>query len=412
MAGFAFDFSGSRGQRLSGRVERPETTPRGWAILAHCFTCGKDGLAASRLARALALTGIGVLRFDFAGIGKSEGEFADSTFAADVEDLIAAQRAMAEAGMPPSLLVGHSLGGAAVLVASANLPGISAVATIGAPSSVDHVLHQFAPEAIEAIERDGEAEVLLGGRPFVVRRTLLNDLGRHDLPATVATLCRPLLVMHAPLDQTVGIRNASDIFLAAKHPKSFVSLDGSDHLLTRRADADYAAGMIAAWAARYLPPLVEDLPQEDVAKGVTAEETKKGAFQLAIRCGKHRLIADEPVDVGGLDSGLSPYEFVAAGLAACTTMTMRLYADRKGFKLARARTRVEHSKRSDLTPADLFTRYVTLEGELGAEERAKILAIAERCPVDLTLVRGSEVETFFDEPDPSSGSAAALVPIP
>ncbi|MGE0242113.1 MAG: alpha/beta fold hydrolase, partial [Parvibaculaceae bacterium] len=389
MASPSFEFQSPRGYRLSGRIEPPETTPRGWAILAHCFTCGKESLASVRVGRALALHGIGVLRFDFAGLGASGGAFADGTFAADVGDLVAAGAAMTAAGMAPALLVGHSLGGAAVLAAAGDMPMIKAVATIAAPADVAHVLHQFDPDSLRRIEAEGEAEVSLADRPFVVRKGFIDDVRRHDLEARIARLRRPLLILHAPRDATVGIENAARIFAAARHPKSFVSLDDANHLLTRRADADYAATIISAWASRYLPHLVADLPQVEAAQGVVAEETGKGAYQLAMRSGRHRFLADEPESVGGMGSGLSPYELVAAGLAACTTITMRMYAERKGYKLTRARTVVTHAKRPDEMPADLFTRVITLEGPLDDEQRRKILAIADRCPVDLTLVRGS-----------------------
>lgn len=395
MASQSFEFQSPKGYRLSGRIEEPETTPRGWAIVAHCFTCGKESLASVRVARALALTGIGVLRFDFAGLGMSGGAFADATFAADVGDLVAAGAAMAEAGMAPALLVGHSLGGAAVLAAAGEMPTVNAVATIAAPADVAHVLHQFDPDGLRRIAAQGEAEVNLANRPFVVRKAFIDDVRQHDLEARIARLNRPLLILHAPLDATVGIENASRIFAAARHPKSFISLDDADHLLTRRADADYAAKIISAWASRYLPKLMEDMPQVEEAEGVIAEETGKGTFQLAMRSGRHRFLADEPESVGGMGSGLSPYELVSAGLAACTTMTMRMYAERKGYKLERARTVVTHAKRPDTMPADLFTRTITLEGALDDEQRKKILAIADRCPVDLTLVRGSDIETSF-----------------
>lgn len=249
----SFDFEGPRGYRLAGRMEQPDGEVRGWAILAHCFTCGKDHLAASRVARTLAAHGIGVLRFDFAGLGSSGGNFADATFAADVDDLVAASRAMQADGKVPSLLVGHSLGGAAALASAGAMPDIRAVVTIAAPFDVAHVLHQIDPAALERIEAQGEAEVLLAGRPFVVRRSFVDDLRRHDQGARIAALHRPLLVMHAPGDTTVGIDNANRIFMAAKHPKSFVSLDDADHLLTRRADADYVGALIAAWVTRYFP---------------------------------------------------------------------------------------------------------------------------------------------------------------
>jgi alpha-beta hydrolase superfamily lysophospholipase len=252
MTSQAFEFDGPRGYRLAGKLELPDGQPQGWAILAHCFTCGKDGLASTRLARALASRGIGVLRFDFAGLGSSGGSFSDTTFAADVEDVIAAGNAMVEDGKRPSILVGHSLGGAAVLMAAGEMPGIRAVATLGAPFDTSHVLHQFDPQSLQTIEKLGQAEVSLAGRPFVVRKSFIDDLARHDLASRIAQLRIPLLVLHSPLDATVGIENAGRIFAAAKHPKSFISLDNADHLLTRRVDADYAAAMISTWASRYL----------------------------------------------------------------------------------------------------------------------------------------------------------------
>jgi pimeloyl-ACP methyl ester carboxylesterase len=253
MASQIFDFEGPKGYRLSGRLIEPEGAPRGWAIFSHCFTCGKDSLAATRVTRALAAHGIGVLRFDFAGLGSSGGSFGDSNFAADVGDLVAAAQAMTAAGKPPSLLIGHSLGGAAALMAAGELPEVRAIVTIGAPFDLAHVLRLFDPSGLERVETEGEAEVNLGGRPFVVRKSLVDGLRQHDLRARIAALQRPLLVMHAPGDDTVAIDNATHIFAAARHPKSFVSLDDADHLLTRQADADYVGGLITAWASRYLP---------------------------------------------------------------------------------------------------------------------------------------------------------------
>jgi uncharacterized OsmC-like protein/fermentation-respiration switch protein FrsA (DUF1100 family) len=390
-----FDFVNARGSRLSGKIETPELTPRGWALFAHCFTCGKDSLAAARVSRALARAGIGVLRFDFTGLGDSDGDFADATFSADIDDLVIAASAMGQAGKPVSLLVGHSLGGAAAIAAAARIPGITAVATIAAPADVQHVLRQFEPAALDRLLADGEADVHLGARPFHVRRSFMDDIARHDIEASVAALRRPLLVMHAPLDAVVGIDHASRLYQAAKHPKSFISLDRADHLLTRREDADYVAEMIAAWASRYLPPIIADLPQVEPAAGVSAVETKEGLLQIEIRSGKHRLIADEPSSVGGLGSGLSPYELVSAGLAACTLMTMRLYAERKGLPLDRAHVVVEHQKQPGETPQDRFNRTITLDGPLDEEKRQNLLSIAKRCPVELTLVRGSDVQTHL-----------------
>jgi putative redox protein len=253
MAYEPYEFTSPRGYPLSGRLDLPDTPAVGWAVFAHCFTCGKDVLAAARVAQALAQRGIGTLRFDFAGLGASGGDFADTTFAADTADLVAAVRAMSEDDMPPALLVGHSLGGAAALAAAGATPTVRAVATIGAPSNVAHVLHQFDPDSLAEIRAAGQAEVLLGNRRFVVRQSFVDDVLQHDLEAQVAKLHRPLLVLHAPTDATVGVENAARIFTAAKHPKSFVSLDGADHFLSHRADADFAAAMIATWVSRYLP---------------------------------------------------------------------------------------------------------------------------------------------------------------
>ncbi|MGC1303285.1 MAG: bifunctional alpha/beta hydrolase/OsmC family protein [Caulobacteraceae bacterium] len=390
-----FEFDSTAGYRLAGRLETPRSTPRGWAVMAHCFTCGKDSLAAVRIAQALAQAGIGVLRFDFAGLGSSRGDLADVSFVADRLDLIAAGQAMAQAGMAPSLLVGHSLGGAAVLAAAREIASVRAVATIGAPAEVSHVLQMFDPADLARIEANGEAEVLLAGRPFLIRKGFLDDLCSHDLLAHVAEMHLPLLIMHSPRDQTVGIENATRIFTAAHHPKSFVSLDDADHLLQRHADADYAAGMIASWATRYLPLLTPDLEAEEETMGVVATETRQGRFQVEIRTGHSRFLADEPESVGGLGSGPSPYDLLCAGLAACTCMTVRLYAERKQWPLERISTRVDHEKLKDAEPADRFTRIITLEGPLDDSQRERMLQIAERCPTDLTLVRGSEVQTLL-----------------
>lgn len=386
-----FDFTGSRGQRLSGALDAPDGSARGYAVFAHCFTCAKNSLAATRISRALATLGIGVLRFDFAGLGQSEGEFADATFSADVADLGAAAVAMTEAGLAPSLLVGHSLGGAAVLAAASGLPQIKAVVTIGAPFDVAHVSGQFG-DSLAAIAEQGEAVVTLGGRPLTVRRSFIDDLAHHDQAGRIAALHRPLLILHAPRDAVVGIDNASAIFMAARHPKSFVSLDDADHLLTRAADAAYAAQVIGAWASRYLPaPVVDEAPGP--AEGVRVVETGAGKFQMQITAGGTRLFADEPVAAGGLGSGPSPYELVSAGLGACSAMTLRLYADHKAWPLARVSVTVSHDKIANQTPADRFTRIIGLEGDLDAAQRARLIEIAGRCPVHLTLEGGSIIDT-------------------
>lgn len=384
-----FDFHNAAGDRLSGRLELPVGSTKAWALFAHCFTCGKDNKAAVRISRRLAGAGIGVLRFDFTGLGASEGEFGASGFSHNVKDLVDAAGAMADAGMPPMLLVGHSLGGAAVIAAMASLPGIHAVATIAAPFDVEHALHQFDPEGLEKIEREGSGVVAIGSRPFTVRKEFVNSLREQDQGARLAKLKRPLLLLHSPIDQVVGIENVTSMYLAAKHPKSFVSLDGADHLLTNAHDADFAADMISAWAGRYLPAMPPTAASQFDAE---AEETRLGKFQLAMRAGKAAFIADEPESAGGLGSGPTPFNLLSAALAACTTMTLRLYADRKGWPVERIRTGVTHRKDKSFEKPDIFSRRVEIEGAIDDAQHAELLSVADRCPVHRTLETGSRFE--------------------
>ncbi len=390
-----FRFSGSTGKQLSGRLEMPVGRVRGWAIFAPCFTCGKDNRAAVHIAERLARQGIGVLRFDFAGLGDSEGDFVDSRFSSDVQDLHAAAQALAAEGKAPSLLIGHSLGGAAAIAAAVDLPAIRAVATINAPVDVAHTLHQFDPAALAAIDAQGAADVLLAGRRFRVGRGLIDDLRAQDQGARIAALHRPLLVLHAPLDDMVGIGNATKIYVAARHPKSFVSLDDADHLLSRPQDAERAATMIAAWAAPYLtPPADTPAPTADAE----AEETREGKFQVAISAGDHVFLADEPESVGGMGSGPSPFDLLSAALAACTTMTLRLYADGKGWPVTRIRTAVGHDRQPGDARPDLYHCRIALEGAIDAEQRTRMMDIAARCPVHRTLDQGSRFTLAEGEP--------------
>ena len=370
----SFEFTGALGRRLAGRLEAPAGRVRGWALFAHCFTCGKDNLAAVRISRTLAGQGIGVLRFDFSGIGESEGPFAETSFASNVGDIVAACGAMAERGWPVGLLIGHSLGGAAVLAAAGECKTVRAVATINAPFDVAHAIHQFAPDDLAAIERDGSADVHLAQRPFRVGRELIDSLRMQDQGKRIASLRRPLLVLHAPTDNTVSIDHATRIYTAARQPKSFLSLDKADHLLSRKEDAARAATLIAAWA------------------DVEAVETGRGKFQLQLRTGKHRLFADEPSDFGGLDSGPSPFQLLSAALASCMTMTVRLYADRKGWPVSRIRTGVGHSRDAGQSPRDRFDVRLSFDGDLDDEQRQRMVEIAGNCPVHRLVTEGARFE--------------------
>jgi putative redox protein len=392
------EFRNPRGHKLAARLDQPDGVARSFALFAHCFTCDKSSKAAVRISRALADLGVGVLRFDFTGLGESEGEIAG--FSADVQDLLAAAAHMAAAGQAPTLLIGHSLGGAAVLAAAAEIASVKAVATIGAPGDPAHVL-KLLGDGVKAIEANGAAEVRVGGRPFTLTQGFVDDARMQDLPARIHHLGRALLILHSPIDAIVGIDNASEIFLAARHPKSFVSLDKADHLLTRGEDADYAAAVIAAWAARYID-LAADVPADGPDGAVMVEETGAGKFQVQVSVHGSRFFADEPVDVGGLGTGPSPYELVAAGLGACTSMTVRLYAERKGWPLRRTRVAVRHDKVDGQTPADLFDRQIDLEGPLDTEQRARLFEIADKCPVHRTLEAGARVTTeVLPPPEPS-----------
>ncbi len=391
------EFQGAFGDRLAARLESPDGPVKAYALFAHCFACSKDTLAAARIAAALAERGIGVLRFDFTGLGQSGGDFADTHFSSNVADLKAAADWLRRNRAAPTLLIGHSLGGAASIVAALDIPEVKAVATIGAPASAAHAEHNFA-ERVSEIEREGEAEVRLGGRSFRVRRSFLDDIRAQKVEEAAARLKRALLILHAPLDEVVGIENATRLFAAARHPKSFVSLDQADDLLRRREDALFVADMVAAWASSVVPDGggIEPVAAPARRDASVAEETGLARLQNMIAIGDHRFLADEPPALGGQDSGPSPYELVRAGLAACTSMTVRLYADRKNWPLQKVRVEVVHSKEkagADEPLRDRFVRKLRLEGALDAEQRQKLLEIAQKCPVHRTLEAGAVVET-------------------
>jgi putative redox protein len=398
-----FQFTGEGGHQLAAALELPDGEPAAYALFAHCFTCGKDTLAAKRISVALAARGIAVLRFDFTGLGSSEGDFANSTFSSNVADLMRAADHLRGARRAPSILIGHSLGGAAVLAAAGKIPEAKAVVTIAAPSDPAHVTGLFG-EHIDDIREQGEVEVSLAGRPFRIKREFLDDIAEHELMKDIADLHKALLVMHSPVDDTVGIDNATKIFVGAKHPKSFVSLDHADHLLTKPADALYAADVIAAWASRYIdtakPAKATDIPE--TPRQVVVQETRKSKFNQIITVGPHRLVADEPVAAGGEDAGPGPYDFLLAGLGACTSMTMRLYADRKALPLDRVTVTLKHSKIYAKDCAECETREgmldqierdIAIDGALDAEQRKKLMEIADKCPVHRTLTSEIRIVT-------------------
>ena len=398
------EFTNSEGTTLSGVVEVPSGPVKAWAIFAHCFTCSKKSLAASRVARGLAANGIGVLRFDFTGLGDSGGDFSTSGFSSDVNDLVDAAIWMKETGKPVSLMIGHSLGGAATVVAAGQISDVQAVVTIGAPSDAGHVVEQFR-EAVPEIEAQGAAKVDLGGRPFTLSREFLDDVRSANVRDAAEALRKPLLILHAPGDEVVGIDNATELFLAAKHPKSFVSLDRADHLLTGKDDAVFVTEVITGWAGRYVKRAetgaLEPLSLSN--RVIVGETLANGPYQNDVLVGAHHLIVDEPASVGGADTGPDPYAYVAAGLGACTSITLRMYANRKGWPLDRVTIGLDHAKKhhedcDDCGPRDkidVFTRSIHLEGDLDEAQRQRLLEIADRCPVHRTLEKGAKVETVL-----------------
>lgn len=411
----ALRFDNGRGQRLSARLDLPDGPARAYAVFAHCFTCSKNLSATTQVSRALAAEGIGVLRFDFTGLGASEGAFEDTDFSGNVDDLLAAARFLEAEYQAPQLLVGHSLGGAAVLRAAPQLPSVRAVATIGAPGHPEHVTHMLT-SAREEIESEGRARVSLAGRCFTVTKAFVDDLIEQPMTETIGHLRRALLVLHAPLDDTVGIENASAIFGAAKHPKSFVSLDGADHLLSRAADAQYAGRVIAGWGARYIEGTAttsSDGPSAAEGDEVVVRGPAR-AFRTEIDAGGHPVAADEPRSVGGADSAPSPYGLLLSGLGACTAMTLRMYADRKGWPLQRADVRLRHAKvhatdcqRSESdnnAKLDKIDRTLILHGPLDEAQRARLLQMADRCPVHRTLESDICIETVLSQPPSDEGS--------
>ena len=397
-----FSFAGHAGDELAARLDMPAGPHLATAVFAHCFTCGKDIAAARRISARLSGMGIAVLRFDFTGLGHSGGEFANTTFTSNVDDLVRAAEALTRRGHPPSLLIGHSLGGAAVLKAASQIDTVKAIVTIGAPFDPAHVTENFGA-SLKKIETEGKAEVSLAGRPFTIGKSFVDDVNGVVLKDVVSSLNKALLVMHAPRDTTVSIDNAAGIFMAAKHPKSFVTLDDADHLITEPKDAEYAAEVISAWAGRYLD-LHAPAPPPGAPEGIVrVSEADPNGFLQDVNAGpKHHVLADEPLAYGGTNRGMSPYGFLAAGLGACTSMTLRMYARRKNWPLTHVSVDISHDKvhaqdaeTSKEVRIDRFRREIRLHGPLDQEQRQRLLEIADKCPVHRTLETGAQVETVL-----------------
>ena len=392
-------FTNKEGLTLTGYVTIPlNQEPHNFALFAHCFTCNKNFFAPKNISKALSQSGYGIMRFDFTGLGESEGKFADSNFSGNVEDLIAAAEFLEKQYKAPSLLIGHSLGGAAVLFAGSQLPSVKAIATIGAPSEVKYVSHLL-KSSINQIKEEGKALVNIGGRDFTIKDQFLEDLDNNKLKGTVENLDMALLIMHSPQDRVVAVKNAEDLYWTARHPKSFITLDGADHLLSEAKDSLYAGEVISAWSRRYVS--IPDEIELETEHQVVANTGSEG-FTTHMKSGNHYFIADEPIELGGSNYGPTPYEYISAALAACTSMTLQMYARRKKWNLGNVETHVSHSRThaedcsncdKEGSKIDTFKRHITIEGTLDETQRKRLLQIADRCPVHRTLTSHIAVKT-------------------
>lgn len=393
------NFNNPQGDLLAARIELPlDQHPHNFVLFAHCFTCNKNLTAIRNISRALTRVGFGVMRFDFTGLGESEGDFADTNFSGNVQDLVAAAEYLKAEHLAPTVLVGHSLGGAAVVFAAKHIPSIQAISTIGAPADPAHVTKNFEGR-LQEIENQGKAEVTLAGRPFTIKKQFVEDLHQQAACDVLASLKLPLLVLHSPQDETVSIDNARLIYEKAFHPKSFISLDGADHLMSQPRDSRYVGSVLASWVERYV-----HIPEEAPLKTdhQVAARLDGDAFTTDIQMGKHSLVADEPADIGGNDFGPSPYELVASGLAACTVMTLKMYARRKKWNLESVEVHINHDKKHCMdcqdvenkdVKIDVFERSLQIEGDLDESQLKRLVQIADRCPVHRTLHSVVEVHT-------------------
>ena len=398
------EFPGHSGDLLMGSLELPDTPPLATALIAHCFTCGKDSVAASRIARSLVKLGYAVLRFDFTGLGSSDGDFANTNFSSNVQDLVAAASVMRSRDMAPSILIGHSLGGTAVLNAASEIPETVGVVTIGSPADAQHVAKQFTCD-VDKINQQGEAEVSLAGRAFTIKKQFLDDISATSTEV-IQKMKKPLLILHSPLDRTVAIAEAERIYKAANHPKSFVSLDKANHLLTDKNDAEYVAGLVSSWAGRFLesdaPANESKAAKQAVQKGEVSVVERDHKFLLDVSTDSHQWRADEPTTVGGSNAGPDPYEHLLASVGTCTAMTVRMYAERKKWPLQDVKITLRHSREyhkdcidceEKPTQLDVLERDIELIGNLDDAQRDRLMEIADKCPVHNTLTGNLSIRT-------------------
>lgn len=391
-------FTNREGEELVGRLELPiDQRPHNFVVFAHCFTCTKNLIAIRNIARELVREGFGVLRFDFTGLGESEGEFENTNFSGNVDDLVDAANYLKEEYTAPTLIIGHSLGGSAAIFAAEQIPSVKAVAVISSPSNPEHVKN-LVKDDIETIRKNGKARVNIGGRDFTLKKQFLDDIKNHPLTEVVANFRKSLLILHSPQDRIVGIENAKDLFIAAWHPKSYISLDGMDHMLSGQENSHYVGKVITGWAMRYVSMPKAETLQSNKQVAARLDNTEK--FTTYMKLGDHNALADEPTTYGGNNFGPSPYEYLSGALASCTAMTVQMYARRKKWNLENITVHIDHSKEhavdcenceSSSAKIDTFTKTIKIEGDLTREQKERLMEIADRCPVHRTLMSSVQI---------------------